>query len=57
MNNDIDFNKWQDTYIRKCARTQATCRYLAALQRGHSEEYAKKLAHETYAEYLQRNLE
>lgn len=57
MSNDIDFNKWQDTYIRKCARTQATSRYLAALQRGHSEEYAKKLAHETYAEYLQRNLE
>lgn len=51
------FDEWFESYVKRCARSMATAAYLAALKRGHSEAYAKKLARELYTEHLKRNLE
>lgn len=51
------FEEWFEAYVRKCARSMATAAYLAAIKRGHSEAYSKKLAHDLYTEQVKRNLE
>lgn len=56
MIREDDFDAWYNIHVRHCAREEATRSKLAALKRGHSEEYAKKLASEIYNEYLTRNL-
>ncbi|WMX18783.1 hypothetical protein [Escherichia phage vB_EcoP_PAS7] len=56
MIQEDDFDTWYNIHVRHRAREEATRRKLAALNRGHSEKYAKKLASETYNEYLTRNL-
>lgn len=56
MIREDDFDTWYNIHVRHCGREKATRRKLAALKRGHSEEYAKKLASEIYNEYLTRNL-
>ena len=51
-----DFNKQHNVYVKRMAVSKGYDSYKAALERGHSEEYARKMFNERYNKYLERNL-
>lgn len=57
MTEEEDFNKRHAAYVKRMAVSKGYDSYKSALERGHSEEYAKKMFNERYNEYIARNLE